>query len=339
VYVSPEYPSAASVPSGEPAKPPPQPQAWAAGGRIQLASWSPAAERSWSVESREAQGVGAITVDQFTVRPHKGDGGFGISIGTRQNGLAVDADATLYMSAPRVDFVLKVAGGKTMTAELVLSGAAGLRMGFVSATDVGRMANINKAVYVPVEFSIPFFEDGLPLQAKVDQSFVLNTVFSAKGQLLARGDYGFDGKITAGLHEGVFKLGGPGGFHVKDSLLRSIQGVSLGATQLTMSHSLRLLVGVGALGFSAGPYFSIISSMAVRRHSDLDTLVRCRGAAFQMDLDAGVGYRMPMLLVSVLNFFLRHLNVPEIAPFGGVRAVRQNLVDQSDHFPRSKACS
>ena len=322
-----DYPGAANLAEA----PSPGPQAWMGSGSIQHASWTMA--------EQAPPAAGEITVDQFTVTPSVGSDGFGLNFKTRQNGLAIDASAKLYVRNPKVDFVLNMKDGKKLTAELVISGAAGLRMEFVSATDVGRTANINKLVYVPVDFSIPFFEAGIPLSVSVNHLFLINTVFSAKGQIRAVGDYGFDGKFSAGWREGQFGVGGPGGLHVRESLLQSINGVSLGAAGLNMGHAVRVMAGVGVLGFAAGPYVGLNSTVAVKRHSDLDTLARCRAAALLMDLDAGVGYRMPNAVVSVINFFLRHLKKPEIVGMGGVQAARKRLVEATSYHPQLKICS
>jgi len=55
-------------------------------------------------------------------------------------------------------------------------------------------------------------------------------------------------------------------------------------------------------------------------------------------MSAGVGYLIPRSIADAINWFLRALNVGEIASEGGIEGKGMNIVNQTTYHPRSNAC-
>jgi hypothetical protein len=71
---------------------------------------------------------------------------------------------------------------------------------------------------------------------------------------------------------------------------------------------MKVIVGVGAFGFAAGPYFSFTSAVGAFRNSDIGML-KCNGAVLDVKLSGGVGYVIPKAITNLLNSFLERLNL------------------------------
>ncbi len=104
---------------------------------------------------------------------------------------------------------------------------------------------------------------------------------------------------------------------MKQSLIDSMSGASLGVNALIITYEGRAIVGLGAFGFVTGPYVGFGTSVGVTRGSDADPLQRCKQANMAVWMRAGVGYAMPQSVVKVLNFILSAFNVAPIKNVGG----------------------
>jgi hypothetical protein len=276
---------------------------------------------------------------RFRTTPLVGSAGIGVRItADTPNGLQFLGEAVLYLNAPQLHFVLSIHNARVTVCEVSLTGAAGLLMTFQATSSAGMRANINERAAVPVDFSIPVLGMGVPFAVTVRQTFVLQTAFSANGALRARGYYGFTGGLRLGYRDGQFSVGGPTGLSVKESLLQSAAGVSIGAAGLVMTHQAKIIVGIGAFGFATGPYVALASSVAVSRGSDIGIVV-CKGATLSMDLAAGIGYIIPQPVTNAINFILRGLNLRQITGSGGFQAPATPIVKATSYTPNLKICA
>lgn len=292
-----------------------------------------AAESFLPVADRE------VTVDNFTVYPVAGSDGIGVHISNNQSGLKLSGDVRLRLNRPRLYLDLRMSGARVVRALVRLEGAAGLSMSFLSGSEGGYRVNINKKVQVPVDFSIPIVGGPVPLSITVRQQFIIKTAFSANGTLEAKGDYTIGGALNAGYDNGRFDITGPGGFAANQSLLQSVNGISLGPAGFALTHQTKVIAGMGAFGFAVGPYVAMNSSMAVYRHADLDTLARCQGAQFVAYIFGGVGYIVPQPVVEAINFILRALNIKPIQGEGGFSGPPGQLTSQFHFKPQSPVCT
>lgn len=250
-----------------------------------------------------------IAVPKFKIFPVVGATGIGIQMRSNTNGLALKAEAKVRLASPTLGFALVIQSGSVKRAEVAINGAAGLLMNFEGATDVGRSANVNERVQIPIDFSIPIGGFAVPIAATLRQTFIIKTAFGVRNtSLSATGDYQFGGGFRLGFNDGTFSMAGPSNFTSNRSLLESAGGVSLAPAGLVLAHQARIIVGVGALGFTVGPYLGVNSTVGVTSGSDLG-MVKCKGATLIISLNGGVGYVIPKVVTDVINFFLRTLSV------------------------------
>lgn len=283
--------------------------------------------------------VPVVPVTGMRVFPlHGSDGSWGVELAYNRNGLKVVGSARVYLQRPEIRFKLDMVDGKIITAEAELTGVAGVRATFDAATERGLQANIHQIVDLPLDITVPIFGNVRFFAANFHQSFKIDTVFSAKNSTLTfDGDYAARGSLRAGYRNGSFAIDAPRNLQVKRSLLQSVDGVSLGANGLVIAHKLQVTVGIGGFGFAVGPFVSLTTAMTVTNGSDLG-IVKCKGATLNLDMGYGIGYVMPAAVVSVINTFLRALNVAEIKRTGGIEGKLTHLATLRGHAPRVNAC-
>ena len=284
-------------------------------------------------------GPGGVQLTTSDVRPFGGPSGIGVGINYDRGGVKISGSLVLRLAAPTLRFDLKITPtGGIQTALVELTGSAGLSVDFSAASAVGLDNNINANITLPLEFSIPIF-GAAPFAVTFSQRLLIKSAFSAKNSTLqASGDYSLSGGLRMGLDNGKLSLTGPqGGFAVKKSLVQSIQGISVGVNGMVLSHAVRVIVGIGALGFATGPYFDYVSSFGVTNGSDLG-IVKCRGASLEMFLGAGIGYQIPQPVTKAINFILRALNLKQIQGNGGLQLARALVLHLEGITPISKIC-
>ncbi|MBA2683711.1 MAG: hypothetical protein H0U66_04405 [Gemmatimonadaceae bacterium] len=264
-------------------------------------------------------------------------GGLGIKLSYDQGGVLVIAYAVFKVKDVHLHFNLDVSGGKIQTAALELSGAAGFAVHFETGTTKDFNGNIHQTGLAPIDLSIPVGGFGMPISVHFLQSLSLNTGFSAKtSKLTADGDYFASGSILVGYVRGSWG-GAPPLLGTKQNLADNVGGISMGINSLAFGIRQEVLVGIGALGFSAGPYLALTTGTTALKQSSA-TPIDCHQATFTMDLTAGAGYTLPKPLVSVFNFFLRALHVKELAPNGSIAEMPpQRVVEMLSQSPHGCA--
>jgi hypothetical protein len=278
-------------------------------------------------------------IHPFKLTPLIGPKGVGVEIVSNGDGLRFLGQAFVYLNTPSVNFVLDIRGGKVLTAELALSGVGGLLMGFQAGLPRPTDANINAQRFAANDYSIPIGGvGGVPLAVNVRQQFLLRTAFTSSGTLNARGHYAVTGALRMGYRDGKFTINGPGGFDAKETILPSIQGVAIGTTGMVMTHHVSVIVGIGSLGFVAGPYAYLNSGVTATRSSSVG-LVNCRWETVSSGAGAGVGYQMPEPVTDAINAFLSALNIKQrIRGSGGIESKQVTLANKGWYNPPVHVC-
>jgi hypothetical protein len=280
-----------------------------------------------------------IDIGEFKLAPFC-CGGIGLKIEYEKAGLKFMAYAVIRLQNPKLHFDLNIVGGKVQRAGVTLDGAAGLTMQFEAGTSVdvnAALNNIGKEVAVPVDFSVPIVGLPVPFAVTLKQAFILKTAFSAKTTTLkATGDYGFTGSFFMGFRDGQWTVSAPTGFTVKQSLINTIEGVSVGVNGIVLAYQGKVIVGVGAFGFVTGPYLGYNASVGFSRGSDLSGgpmgLPVCRGATLDIQMAVGVGYSVPQPVASAINFVLRAMNIKEIQGSSGLEH-REKILNKEQYSP------
>jgi len=247
----------------------------------------------------------------FKMTPFVSTSGIGIRVTADGGGLKVSAESTVHLSAPTLNVHLDITprGGVT-EASVELKGAAGLGWKFFAGTDVGLKANVNGLLQPDTDFSIPVGGIGpVPLAVTIRQRFLIKTGLGVRNSTLsAQGDYTFNGGFRVGYINRTWGVAGPIGFTATQSMARTGSGLSLGAQGINLADQVKVIVGVGAFGFAAGPYFSFTSAVGALKQSDIG-MIACTGATLDVKLSGGVGYVIPKSITGLINSILSGLNI------------------------------
>lgn len=269
-------------------------------------------------------------------------GGAGLLARYNQGGLGVTAKVTLVFDRLRVTGHFSVGGGKVVSGDFRVHGGGGFAYAFVATSANGLSDNVHKRVSAPGSFSIPIGAvSGIPLRIDITQSFLLRTAFSAKDSYLrASGSYSFSGEFGFTFENGTFTAIEPKDRRLRRSLLDSMRGVSVGATGIVFGHRLEFKVAIGPQVFSVGPYAGLATALGATRGSDLGSpLVVCRGAELRLDLSFGLSYRLPEIVVKVVNFILSVVGSKTVVPREGrLSAASWNAIKASARSPDLKIC-
>jgi hypothetical protein len=271
----------------------------------------PAPEPNWDVSK----------LVHFSMTPVVGQTGLGLEVKSTGGDLLVDASAYMAFRQPTLALTLHIRPSGVQEASVTLAGSAGLHWDFGLGTEVGRSANVKGRIEPPTEFSLPLGGSGLPLSVTVRQRFLIKTAFGARNSTLkAKGDYSFTGGLKAGYFGGRWQLAGPTNVAVEENLVHNTGGVSIAPTGVDLAHMIIVTVGIGAHGFTVGPYVAFTSSVGLFKGSDLGTIA-CREATMVMSMYAGVGYTMPKIVARIINLFLSVVGVePRIEAVGSLAA-------------------
>ena len=229
-------------------------------------------------------------------------GGIGMRIFQQKNGMKVVIDVVFHLTNPHLTFLAAIDDGK-IDAQVELHGAAGITASFEAATGSQFNGNIKEIGLIPVDLTFPIGGAFVPLTVNLSQSIDVQSAFSARTSFLrARADVGVSGEIAVRYIRGHWDIPKPTA-KIKENLASTVSGLSVGINSFVFGINQRLLVGVGALGFAAGPYVETVSSMSAIKQYTL-RLVPCAQGKFNLQLGGGIGYRMPQVVASIINAVL-----------------------------------
>jgi hypothetical protein len=264
-------------------------------------------------------------------------GGIGAKVYQEKDGVKVWVSIVFHLNHPHLVFGASVGGGG-VSANVQLFGGAGVTV-TVDATTGGDFqsvqANIKELGLIPAEINVPLGGLFVPLTAKLSQALDITTGFSAKTSVLhGEGSVDIDGEISASYRTGTgWDIPKPTAT-VKNNLAGLISGVSMGINSFVFAFDQRLMVGVGALGFAAGPYVDLLTTLTALKQSSATTF-DCRQATFEIQLGAGIGYSMPKVVASVINAILGLFGAKPIPSWGSIVSLpkRVDLVGRRDSMP------
>ena len=264
-------------------------------------------------------------------------GGIGARVYQEKDGVKVSISIVFHLNHPHLIFGASVGGGG-VSAHVQLFGGAGVTVTVDAATGgdfQSVQANIKELGLIPAEINIPLGGLFVPLTAKLSQALDITTGFSAKTSVLhGEGSIDIDGEISASYRTGTgWDIPKPTAT-VKNNLAGLVSGVSMGINSFVFAFDQRLMVGVGTLGFAAGPYVDLLTTLTALKQTSASTY-DCRQATFEVQLGAGIGYSMPKVVASVINAILGLFGAKPIPSWGSIVALpkRVDLVGRRDSMP------
>ena len=266
-------------------------------------------------------------------------GGIGAKIYQEKDGVKVGISIVFHLNNPHLVFSASVGNGG-VNANVQLFGGAGVTVTVdANAGSDFTQGNIKELGMVPAEINVPIGGLLVPLTAKLSQALDVTSGFSAKRSILhGEGSLDLDGEISATYRTGKsWDIPKPTAT-VKNNLAGMISGVSVGINSFIFAFSQRLMVGVGTLGFAAGPYVDLQTLLTILKQSSVTTF-DCRQATFSVSLGAGIGYSMPKIVASVINAVLRLFGAKPIPSWGSIVALpkRVEIVGRRDSMPANCA--
>ncbi|HEY7353431.1 MAG TPA: hypothetical protein VH596_11750 [Terriglobales bacterium] len=268
-------------------------------------------------------------------------GGIGAKVYQEKDGVKVWASIIFHLNSPHIVFNASISGNG-VNADVQLFGGAGVTITVDAATGndfASIQGNIKELGLIPAEINVPIGGLLVPLTAKLSQSLDITSGFSAKNSVLhGEGSLDLDGSIEAWYHAGHgWRIEKPTAT-VKNNLAGLISGESMGINSFIFAFNQRLMVGVGALGFAAGPYVDLLTTLTTLKQSSA-TWADCRQATFEMSVGAGIGYSMPKVVANVINAVLGLFGVKPIPSWGSIVALpkRVDLVNRIDMVPEKCA--
>ena len=285
--------------------------------------WRPRTVRaSWS----PPQSPDVFFNDELKAAPCWQDcGGLGLRMAATRDGVTVKIAVVFHVREPRLRFSAGIYNG-SITGWVALTGATGFDMTVEGLSDQGFSANIKQTGEIPVDLLLPLGIAGVPIEAHFHQNVSLATGFSAKTSVLqAHANFEVTGNLTLQYQDGRFTVP-PMKAKLINSLSGDVNGVSMGINSLVFAIDQRLLVGVGVAGFATGPYVSLTSTItALKQASEAATMTLmnapvadCRQGTFLMSINGGIGYAIPKVVATVVNFFLGLVNARPIQPSGSI---------------------
>lgn len=268
-------------------------------------------------------------------------GGIGAKIYQEKNGVKVSISIIFHLNKPHLVFSASVGGG-SVNANVQLFGGAGVTVSVDAATGsdfANIQGNIKEMGIIPAEINVPIGGLFVPLTAKLSQALDITSGFSARTSVLhGEGALDLDGEISASYSTGQgWDIPKPAAT-MKNNLAGLISGVSMGINSFVFAFNQRLMVGVGTMGFAAGPYVDMLTTLTTLKQSSA-TWADCRQATFEMSLGAGIGYSMPKVVATVINAILGLFGAKPIPSWGSIVALpkRVNLVSRRDMLPANCA--
>jgi hypothetical protein len=253
-------------------------------------------------------------------------------------GVRFAGSVTLQMQKPSAVFDIDIQNGKVAYARLGISGGVGLKVDIAGATRV--FHNVDKIIPIPTDFSVPFANLlGVPLSASVSQLLFVHTAFSSKdGNISAHGEWGISGGLGFTYSGGEFTAQAPHALHKKTSITDSLQGISTGVSSIAVGYNVKVTVGIGAFGFTAGPYFELDLLVNLARGSALGAPITvCNSAQVTIFASYGIGYHIPKVTADLINFFLEKFGSRPIKTDGGVSG-GQTTFSKIAYDPDTKIC-
>jgi hypothetical protein len=267
-----------------------QPQLPAAGAP---ASWPFASDSSVEVK------VGDWTLSP-DIEPTK------LALGVERDGaLKVGINAALDTNNLHFHGVDTIKNGQTTHSGFEITGITGLTVSLQAGSEHGSADNEKVKFSVPIEANLEIppspATGGLPMDFKVTFEFSVETALTGDNStLIATGIWGLDGPI--GYEDG--KLMTPT-FTVKQSILDSLTGITLGPSGVVFALEMKFQLGVGVAELSAGPFTGVTIDLGVTNGSSLGApLARCKGATLDLLGSAGVGLELTAGAIPILKALL-----------------------------------
>jgi hypothetical protein len=245
-----------------------------------------------------------VKVGDWTVSPNIGDNKLELGV-ERDGALKVGIDFAFDTNNLRFHGIDTIKNGQTSHSAFEITGITGLTISLQAGAAGGSADNEKIRIEAPIEANLEIPPSpataGLPMDIKVEFTFSVETAITGNNStLVATGIWGLDGPI--GYDGENFQTPK---FTVKQSIIDSITGITLGPSGVVFGVEMKFQVGVGVASLSAGPFAGVIVDLGVTNGSSLGAaLARCKGATLDLRGTAGVGVELSAADIPILKDLL-----------------------------------
>jgi len=256
-----------------------------------------------------------VGAGDFQVTPFCCAGGVGVRIGYDKGDGRLLATLTLKLDKPTASFRLVISHGKLLEATVQVHGAGAVEVAIDAATRSSAGDFRGKTVHVPETLTIPLTGFGIPLVLSVNQDFYLSMQLIGAAAFHTKGGYRVSGDLGFGYRNGSPSLIGTT-LAVEDPMTANTRVLGVASGVITLGWNLKVSIGVGVLGFSAGVWYQLGVALSVVADG-LSLTAGCVRDALVVVGSYGIGWTVPQVVVAVLNFFLRAVRAQTITASGG----------------------
>ncbi|MEU8263071.1 hypothetical protein AB0C02_20870 [Micromonospora sp. NPDC048999] len=293
--------------------------------------------------AREPGARGAKSIKQkvgeWDVEAYKDRSKLGLtaSHSTALQRLKVDFDIQLLLRNLRAWGDIRVTNGVIPHPQFRIDGVEGLAITIAAGAEGGLADNKKVKIELPIEVRQPIIIGGFPATLTQTFKFLVTTGFSAKnGNIKATGRWGLDGPIGY-VQSNVLTPT----FSVRDSIVKSIRGVSIGVEGIVVAAEFRFGFMIGLPVAGAGPFVGIVASVGVTNGSAAGRIglplpvgpgVKCRGSTLVLTVRAGEGISLSQPLAKVIEHVLG-VGIPKEADF-----IKKDIVSRTAVEPDVPLC-
>ena len=278
----------------------------------------------------------AASIDGFSLTPAASAAGLGVKFAYSNHGILLSGTALLHLNAPTLRFHITIDNG-VKSVSMRLDGAAGLTVSFDAGIDAANVYALDRRVEIPVDISIPI-GGPTPLTITIRQTLLFKTAFAAKKATLSgNGDFTFSGGFGIEYSNGSLTPLGPLGFSGIPAFVDSIGGESVGINGLIIGYQLRMIVGIGAFGFAAGPSFTLVGRVGVT-NTAAEAAIPCKYGVVNVQLGVGLGYSLPQVITSAINAILSTLNIKAISSSAAIETFA-TIINKGLSVPDTHGCA
>jgi hypothetical protein len=232
----------------------------------------------------------------------------------QQGDLQWHGKVVFHFTTPHLDADIGIIDGEVGDGEIQMRGLRQVALGLQAGSYNGLSDNISEKLELPASFDLPVIVGGIAMNVNVSFKFLVQTAFSAKNSTLeAFGAWDTEGPLSYSRQTGAVEVVWPT-ITPNPNILDSIKAISVGTNGVVFATSIRLMLGLGAFSFSAGPYAQLATSVSLAGGSSIGfagAAMQCRQATVTVQGSFGAGLAVSDTVAKGLNAYFKYIGVPQ----------------------------
>ena len=219
-----------------------------------------------------------------------------------------------HFTTPHLDADIGIIDGEVGDGEIQMRGLRQVALGLQAGSYNGLSDNISEKLELPASFDLPVIVGGLAMNVNVSFKFLVQTAFSAKNSTLeAFGAWDTEGPLSYSRATGAVEVVWPT-ITPNPNILDSLKSISVGTNGVVFATSIRMMLGLGAFSFNAGPYAQLVTSVSLATGSSIGfagAAMQCRQATVTVQGSFGAGLAVSDTVAKGLNAYFKYIGVPQ----------------------------